>query len=125
MNPLRSKILATGTRARPARKVTLQLGDEPVTFELRQPNKAVMGQIGLEAGLDGEGKVRDIARLTATLIARCAYDAEGKRLFEDGDADALLALGAELDPACDAAVELMGATKEARDAGNGSGSTAS
>lgn len=121
---IRSKILATGTRARPAQKVTLKLGDEEISFELRQPNKAVLGQIARDAGVSEDEKVKDIARFTGCILARCAFDAEGKRVFKDEDADALMDLGAELNPAVDAALALMGTTKEAQEAGNGSGSTA-
>lgn len=69
-----------------------------------------------EAGLvKGQGKQRkpDLANLRARLVALCAVDAEGKRIFADGDVDALgRKAAAPLDRIFTAAQQLNGLTEK-------------
>lgn len=102
---LRSKF--TGSKARPGRLVTLDIGDEKVELELRAPGMAAKGAIARLAGA-AEGVEPDLELLTVHFIVRCAYaPGTNDKVFSPDDVPLLVALGPALDPLTEAALQLF------------------
>lgn len=120
MSNVRTKIL--GSRARTVASVKLNLGGEELEVELREPNLAVKGELLRSAG-GSDGQQPNFAALAVGTIVACAYEPGGIRpCFKAEDADALLAMGQELDPLVNAVLKLFSSEP---DQGNGSGASPS
>jgi hypothetical protein len=111
---LREKLLQGKFRTE---KVTIDIGEGPFEVTLRQPSVAARGKIMAASGaLDGAGNVKDLGRLQVTAVIACAYDSDGKKVFEAADEAALLEspAGGWFDEVSQKAIDLLNVdTKDA------------